>query len=424
MTGCSVDHNNVGLSISAYSGTTFSGIVGNRIANNSTYELQTSGAGAVWVTNNYWGEPTTTELANNLRNLTKIYDSQDNASVGQVLLKPYLATDPFAIPPTIDPTTPADQVAAQGGTATFTVTATSGAPYSYQWRKGTGNLSGQTNSYLTLNPVQPTDAAANYNVIVANGNGSVTSRWATLTVLLPPIITSSPTNLTLLAGSTAAFHVTATGSPTLGYQWQKGSVSLANSGRISGAFSPDLLVSTIQAADADLYRCVVFNSVGTNTSGAATLTLLVPPTITTNPASRVVSVGASTTFSVSATGSALLNYQWFFNGSAINGATGSSYNLNNAGATNVGQYTVTVWNTAGTNTSTAAGLWLNALKMYVGVNVYGPVGANCLVQYATNLTAPVTWLTVQSVTIVTNPTVIIDYGSADKPQRFYQTVPQ
>ncbi len=275
MTGCSVDHNNVGLSISAYSGTTFSGIVGNRIANNSTYELQTSGAGAVWVTNNYWGEPTTTELANNLRNLTKIYDSQDNASVGQVLLKPYLATDPFAIPPTIDPTTPADQVAAQGGTATFTVTATSGAPYSYQWRKGTGNLSGQTNSYLTLNPVQPTDAAANYNVIVANGNGSVTSRWATLTVLLPPIITSSPTNLTLLAGSTAAFHVTATGSPTLGYQWQKGSVSLANSGRISGAFSPDLLVSTIQAADADLYRCVVFNSVGTNTSGAATLTLLV-----------------------------------------------------------------------------------------------------------------------------------------------------
>ena len=58
------------------------------------------------------------------------------------------------------------------------------------------------------------------------------------------------------------------------------------------------------------------------------------------------------------------------------------------------------------------------------MNVYGPVGANCQVQHATNLTAPVTWLPVQTVTIVTNPTVIIDYGSADKPQRFYQMVPQ
>ena len=65
-------------------------------------------------------------------------------------------------------------------------------------------------------------------------------------------------------------------------------------------------------------------------------------------------MGATTTFNVSATGSAPLNYQWLFHGSAINGATGSSLNLSNLGATNVGQYSVTVWNTAGTNTSTAA----------------------------------------------------------------------
>ena len=424
MVGCSVDHNDVGLVISPYSGTTFSGIVSNRIASNTTYELQNNGAGAVWVTNNYWGQPTTTELANNTRNLSKIYDSQDNASVGQVLLKPYLATDPFAVPPTIDTNTPVDVVAAQGGTATFTVTAISGAPYTYQWYKGSGSLSGQTNSFLTLNPVQATDAATNYNVIVSNSNGSVTSRWATLTVLLPPTITSSPTNLTLLAGSTAAFHVTATGSPTLGYQWQKGGVSLANGGRISGALSPDLVVATIQAADADSYRCVVYNNVGTNTSGAASLALLVPPTIAMNPTNRVVSAGSSTTFNVSATGSAPLNYQWYFNGSAISGANGAALNIPSASTNWVGSYQVVVWNLAGTNWSSTAALWLNNLQMYAGVNAYGPVGASCQVQYATNLTAPVTWVPLQTVTIVTNPTVIIDYGSAGQPSRFYKVLPQ
>ena len=79
---------------------------------------------------------------------------------------------------------------------------------------------------------------------------------------------------------------------------------------------------------------------------------------------------------------------------------------------------------AATNTSAAVSLGLNAVKMYAGVNVYGPVGTNYLVRYTTNLNAPVTWNPLQTVTIVTNPTVIIDYGSADKAQRFYQTVPQ
>jgi len=51
-------------------------------------------------------------------------------------------------------------------------------------------------------------------------------------------------------------------------------------------------------------------------------------------------------------------------------------------------------------------------------------GTKYQVQYTTNLTAPVMWTTLQTVTIVTNPTVIIDYGSADQPERFYQTVPQ
>ncbi len=274
-----------------------------------------------------------------------------------------------------------------------------------------------------MNPVQPGDAAANYNVVVSNDYGSVTSRLATLTVLISPTITSQPTNLFLPAGATAMFHVTATGSAPLTYNWQKGGLNLANGGRISGATTPDMTITSIQASDVADYRCVVTNVVGIATSSNANLSLPTPPSFTQQPATQVVGVGASTTFTVTATGSTPMNYQWYLNGSAIGGANGASFSIPATTTAWLGSYQVQVWNIAGTNWSATAGLWLDALKMYAGVNVYGPAGSNCAVQYTTNLTAPVAWEPLQSVTIVTNPTVIIDYASPEQPKRFYRTVP-
>jgi hypothetical protein len=421
--GCSINDNSGNGVVVTYAGATVSGISSNRITGNALYDIVNNSVAAVLATNNYWGQPTMTELANNARNLTKVYDSQDNASVGQVIVRPYLTTDPFAVPPMVDPSTPTDELAAQGGTATFSVSA-SGGPLTYQWRKGTGSIAGATNSYLTLNPVQDVDARTDYNVIVSNDNGSVTSRWATLTVLLRPSITSQPTNLMLLAGSTAAFHVTATGSGPLGYQWYLGASPLMNGGKFSGVTSPDLSITSVQSSNVGSYSVVISNAVGSTNSLAASLALITPPIITTNPATQTVGAGAGATFNVSATGTAPVNYQWYFNGAVITGATGSFFNIPTASTNSVGTYQVVAWNIAGTNWSTTAALWLNALKMYAGVNAYGPVGSNCLVQYATNLNPPVVWTPLQTITIVTNPTVIIDYGSADQPRRFYQTLPQ
>ena len=423
ITGNDIAYNGTGIWVSI-SGANYTGISSNRIVGNTAYDLSNNGSAVVIATNNFWGEPTTTELANNVRNLTKIYDSQDNASVGQVILKPYLATDPSAVPPTLDTNTPVDMVAAQGGSATFNVTANSASTITYQWRKGTDALVNQTNAFLTLNPVRLSDAATNYNVIVANSDGSVTSRWATLTVLIAPSIISQPSGLLLPAGSTATFHVTATGSAPLAYQWQKGGVNLVNAGRVSGATSADLTITSILAADAGNYKVVVSNAVQAVTSQVARLDLPVPPTITTNPVSQVVGLGEVATFSVTATGSAPLNYQWYFNGSAIIGATSPSFTAPTTNAAWLGSYQAQVWNSAGTNWSSTAGLWLNDLKMYAGVNIYGPMGSNCVVQYATNLNNPIRWTWLQSATIVTNPTVIIDYTSPDQPKRFYRTLPQ
>ena len=52
------------------------------------------------------------------------------------------------------------------------------------------------------------------------------------------------------------------------------------------------------------------NPIGTETSQSATLTVIVPPTITTDPASQTNVVGSTVTFNVGVSGSAPFHYQW------------------------------------------------------------------------------------------------------------------
>ncbi len=84
------------------------------------------------------------------------------------------------------------------------------------------------------------------------------------------------------------------------------------------------------------------------------------PTIATQPASQTVTAGTNVTFSVAATGTGSLGYQWKFNGTAISGATSASYGVTNVQASNAGSYAVTVSNSAGSITSSTATLTVNA----------------------------------------------------------------
>lgn len=84
------------------------------------------------------------------------------------------------------------------------------------------------------------------------------------------------------------------------------------------------------------------------------------PTITAQPASQSVTVGSAATFSVTATGSAPLAYQWRKNGAAISGATSSSYRIAATSTTDNGAtFSVVVSNSAGSSTSSAATLSVN-----------------------------------------------------------------
>jgi hypothetical protein len=81
-----------------------------------------------------------------------------------------------------------------------------------------------------------------------------------------------------------------------------------------------------------------------------------PPVITAQPVGLTVAQGQSATFTVSATGSAPLHYQWRKDGGNLAGATSSSFNLPNAQPSNAGVYSVLVSNSVGSVLSSNAAL--------------------------------------------------------------------
>ena len=186
--------------------------------------------------------------------------------------------------------------------------------------------------------------------MIANAAGNVTSDPATLNVTTPPAITSQPVGATLNRGDTATFSVTATGTAPLAYQWRKDGVA------ISGATAATLSIPNLQAANAGLYTVVIANAAGSVTSDPATLNVTTPPAITSQPHAQTVITGGSATFSVSATGGTSLTYQWRKNGTAITGANGPTFVINNAQAADAGNYDVLIANALGGTASSLAQL--------------------------------------------------------------------
>ena len=94
-----------------------------------------------------------------------------------------------------------------------------------------------------------------------------------------------------------------------------------------------------------------------NNWGGTTVTA---PTITTQPASQTVSLGATATFTVAAAGTGL-SYQWYKNGNAVSGATAASYTTPaTTTADNGATFYVKVSNSAGSATSNTVTLTVTA----------------------------------------------------------------
>lgn len=167
----------------------------------------------------------------------------------------YTATVTFTIvdgPPVIS-VQPAPITVTEGGTATFSVTAT-GNGLTYRWLRDGLELAGATSASFTLNPVKLTDAGQ-YQVRVQNGGGAIFSAAARLTVnsaLVPPVFTTSPVGKTVHPGefpTLTAVATVATPGVTPTYSWTRDGSPVAGT-------SGTLVLSAITASQAGTYRAI------------------------------------------------------------------------------------------------------------------------------------------------------------------------
>ncbi|MCW2567501.1 MAG: hypothetical protein JWN54_1598, partial [Mycobacterium sp.] len=211
-------------------------------------------------------------------------------------------------------TDPADTTVDAGDTATFTAAATGSPTPTVRWEVSTDGvtwttLAGETATTLTF----ATTAGQNgnrYRAVFTNAAGDATTLPATLTVLRAPVVTSGPTDQTVTAGDPVSFTAASSGSPTPTVRWQVSTNGALSWTTLAGETATTLTFTAASADNGNSYRAVFTNSAGSDTTGAATLTVRTAPVVTADPADTAVDAGDTATFTAAATGSPTPTVRW------------------------------------------------------------------------------------------------------------------
>jgi hypothetical protein len=278
-----------------------------------------------------------------------------------------------------------------GSNITFWAEATGEPPPCFQWRKNGVNIPGATNDSLTVTNVRPADGGS-YSVVVANALDTAASVAA---LLLVNVTSQAPpadhfTNRLSLSGASGYArgtnllatrepgeprHAGKFGSNSVWYTWQAPDHGIATFRTAGSTFDTLLAVYTgtnldrleTVARDEDragfLTSEVRFNTIGNESYQIAIdgyvgeqgvfllgweleFTSQQLPVITTPLFSQTVAPGSDLTLTIGATGTDL-RYQWYFNTSAIPGATSSSLDLAAVDREDAGYYSVAITNDSG-----------------------------------------------------------------------------
>jgi hypothetical protein len=176
---------------------------------------------------------------------------------------PFMVTDP----PTQDP---------QGTVYTSTTfslvgDAAGALPLHFQWRHEGTNLPGASFATYTKANAAQIDGG-NYDVVVTNNFGSLTSQVVTVTInpAIPVSINTPPQSRSVYLGGIANFTVFADGTAPFTYQWKKGGVDML------GQTNQTLTLTNVSAGDAATYTVSVTNVTGGALSVGAVLSVITP----------------------------------------------------------------------------------------------------------------------------------------------------
>jgi len=218
-------------------------------------------------------------------------------------------------------TNPGDQTICQGGSATFTTTATGAGTLTYCWQKGCPGAGAclSTTASLSINNAQVSDSGC-YTITVTDEFGCTTSCTANLTVNpIPSCTLAGPTQI--CPGSTHTYTSTVTpAGGTVTYAW-----SISGSGTINGSTTgASVSVTAGTAAPGQCSSFTLSLSVTRNNCPAANPCTLVvnfcQPSCVIAPASASLCTGASQQFCVTTSGTTgTTTITWTKNGAAFDG---------------------------------------------------------------------------------------------------------
>jgi hypothetical protein len=200
-------------------------------------------------------------------------------SLGQAISDPVRLVVNNA-PPLVVVTQPRNQTAAVNGSATFTAAALLDgfpAPNAVQWQVSTDHgktfapIAGATSTTLTLPSVTLADNGNQYRAVFIS-LPSVTSKAATLTVDVPPAITTQPVPEAVRAGQMVTFTAAASGT-TPKVQWQVSTNGGKTFTNLAGATSATLSFTATARQNGYRYRAVFSNAVGQATSDSVALVI-------------------------------------------------------------------------------------------------------------------------------------------------------
>lgn len=168
----------------------------------------------------------------------------------------------------------------------------------------------------------------------------------------PPTVTMREANVTATASGSATLASYVSGTPLCTYRWYFGEDLLV------GATNGYVILKNVQAANAGVYRVVVDNPVGSATNQTALAVNPVAPSFTLKPWNLAVLPGEAATFRAAVSGSEPFTYQWYLNGTPVDGGLGPVLTIPNVGSADLGSYQLVVRNPVGQVTNSPAALSL------------------------------------------------------------------
>ena len=239
---------------------------------------------------------------------------------------------------------PVDVEVVEGELAEFSVSG-NGDGIVFQWQKDGMDISGETNSTLSISSSIKQDEGI-YQCMISNGCNSILSDEATLLVCDPVSISNqSSAMVTVCEGDSHTFSITDQGDASIVYEWYKDEVLI---GSAANSFYE---LTDIGSNDAAEYKVRVENDCGKD-SAFFQLQVESAPTIATQPSDQLADLGSEVSIVVVATGENLV-YQWQKNGVDLSGEQSSELNLSSVKYVDTGIYSCDITGDCGTVTSNA-----------------------------------------------------------------------